>query len=96
MLFLFFGCGSETVADAFLTSADVFGPSLGSVVGWIMSCVYSLVNLFLGMLRAILVNYARFIRDIHRDTFEIWEIHVRFTRADLLGCWLLQVALSIV
>jgi hypothetical protein len=32
---LFFGCGSETVADAFLTSADVFGPSLGSVVGWI-------------------------------------------------------------
>ena len=39
-------------------------------------CVYSLVNFFVGMLRAIMVNYARFIRDIHRDTFEIWEIHV--------------------
>jgi hypothetical protein len=57
---------------------------------------YSLVNFFVGMSRAILVNYARFIRDIHRDIFEIWEIHARLTMADLLGWLLVQVALRIV
>ena len=32
----------------------------------------ALKTFFVGMSRAIIVNYARFLRDIHRATFEIW------------------------
>jgi hypothetical protein len=41
--------------------------------------VYSFVNFFVRMSGAILANYARLIRDIHRDTVEIWKIHGRFS-----------------
>ena len=77
------------------TPVEGGGPTLplwGRVVTWmIVSCVgvvdihtrYSCVNFFVRMSGAILANYARLIRDIHRDTVEIWEIHARWTRADL-------------
>jgi hypothetical protein len=45
--------------------------------------VYSFVNFFVRMSGAILANYARLIRDIHRDTVEIWEIHARSTCTDV-------------
>ena len=60
---------------------------------WFYTALYTFL---VGMSRAIMVNYARYIRDINRDTFEIWEIHARLARADLLDWLLVQGALSIV
>ena len=42
--------------------------------------LYSLVTFLVGMSGAILVNHARFMRDIRRDTVEIREIHAGLTR----------------
>ena len=39
----------------------------------------ALSTFFVRMSGTILANYARLIRDIHRDTCEIWEIHRRFS-----------------
>ena len=82
------------VVECFLESCGEFESVVEFVDG--DSRYTTLYTFSVGMSRAIMVNYARFIRDIHRDTFEIWEIHARLTTADLLGLLLVQVALSIV
>ena len=51
--------------------------------------LYSLVTFLVGMSGAILVNHARFMRDIRRDTVEIREIHAGLTRwrGDVYKIW---------